>query len=309
MNQPVNPKSFTAMTTTRIDHIEAITPAMYHKTGVDGVYLRTELFEKVITGLSELITTLREDDTEVLRFPPVMSRKMLETTGYAHNFPHMLGGVCCIDHSHSAEVGPGHEFDWADHATTSDLVLTPAACYPVYPLAASRGSVPEAGLKFDVMSDCFRREPSKRLDRLQTFRMREYVCIGTGEQVLAFRERWQARGGKLAEQLELPYTFVKASDPFFGRLGQMLAAAQIEQGLKFELVVPIYSPEQPTACMSFNYHMDHFGHTWDLKDAKGEYAHTGCSAFGLDRIALALFATHGTNLPAWPAGVKAALKV
>jgi len=291
-----------------VDRIEAIKPAMFHTTGIDGVYLRTELFEQVTTALNDLITAHREPGTETLRFPPVMSRKTLETTGYAQNFPHMLGGVCCVDGSH-AQAGAGQEFDWAAHASTSDLVLTPAACYPVYPLAASRGAVPAAGLKFDVASDCFRREPSKRLDRLQTFRMREYVCIGTGAQVLAFRERWQARGGELAKQLGLSFRFESASDPFFGRMGQLLAQAQVEQGLKYELLVPVYSQDQPTACMSFNYHMDHFGVTWRLTDSAGAPAHTGCAAFGLDRLALALFATHGVKLAMWPQGVRAALGV
>jgi len=39
----------------------------------------------------------------------------------------------------------------------------------------------------------------------------------------------------------------------------------------------------------------------------GEMAHTGCVAFGIDRLALALFATHGLDLPRWPAAVRKAL--
>ena len=295
----------------QIDHIEAIKPALYHTTGIAGVYLRTALFERIVDALNLMVTLRREDGTEVLRFPPVMSRKILETSGYARNFPHLLGGVCCVDDSSDkikpGTMGSGLDFDWGAHAHTSDLVLTPAACYPVYPHAASRGPVPESGLRFDVLSDCFRREPSERLDRLQSFRMREYVCIGTGEQVLAFRERWLGRGKEMAQQLGLTFHVDKASDPFFGRMGQLLALNQVEQSLKFELLVPIYSPEQPTACMSFNYHMDHFGETWGMNNAHGAPAHTGCAAFGLDRLALALFATHGVELAAWPRQVREVL--
>ena len=47
--------------------------------------------------------------------------------------------------------------------------------------------------------------------------------------------------------------------------------------------------------MSFNYHRDHFGTVWNLRNADGEVAHTGCVAFGIDRLALALFATHGAR--------------
>ena len=45
-----------------------------------------------------------------------------------------------------------------------------------------------------------------------------------------------------------------------------MAMSQIEQALKFELLVPVRSAEQPTACMSFNYHRDHFGTAWNLRN-------------------------------------------
>jgi seryl-tRNA synthetase len=67
--------------------------------------------------------------------------------------------------------------DYTDALNVADLVLTPASCYPVYPIAAERGPLPDEGLTFDVGCDCFRREPSRDLDRLQSFRMREYVRI------------------------------------------------------------------------------------------------------------------------------------
>jgi seryl-tRNA synthetase len=69
------------------------------------------------------------------------------------------------------------------------------------------------------------------------------------------------------------------------------------------------SEEQPTACMSFNYHRDHFGTTWGLQNTAGDVAHTGCVAFGMDRLAVALFCTHGVDLAQWPADVRAALKL
>jgi hypothetical protein len=41
----------------------------------------------------------------------------------------------------------------------------------------------------------------------------------------------------------------------------------------------------------------------------GDLAHTGCVAFGMDRIAIALFAAHGTDLQRWPAFVRDALSM
>jgi seryl-tRNA synthetase len=61
--------------------------------------------------------------------------------------------------------------------------------------------------------------------------------------------------------------------------------------------------------MSFNYHQDHFGTTWGLTTEAGEVAHTGCVAFGIDRLAVALFWTHGLTLSQWPASVREALSL
>jgi seryl-tRNA synthetase len=294
-----------------IRSLDALAEELLLPSGIDGVYARTAAFEDVVDNLGAFISRHREPGTEVLRFPPVMSRRQLETSGYLKSFPHFLGCVCCLDGAEAQIRSTVERFeagqDWTADLAAADLVLTPAACYPVYPLVASRGEVPAEGLLFDVASDCFRREPSRDLDRLQSFRMREYVCVGTAAQIDDFRRRWMTRAQELAGQLGLPYRFDQASDAFFGRGGKLMAMSQIEQALKFELLVPVRSAEQPTACMSFNYHQDHFGAAWNLRNGAGAIMHTGCVAFGMDRLALALFATHGLDKASWPAGVRDAL--
>jgi seryl-tRNA synthetase len=142
---------------------------------------------------------------------------------------------------------------------------------------------------------------------MQLFRMREYVRMGKPADVMAFREDWMQRGTKLMEQVGLPVEIDVANDPFFGRAGKMYKNNQRSQNLKFELLIPINSVTSPTACMSFNYHQDHFGKTWDLKTEDGETAHTACVGFGLERIALALFHHHGLDTSEWPETVRQAL--
>ena len=295
------------------DPLDSVAHALFHSMSIDGVYARTALYEQVVEGLTGLISRHREPDTEVLRFPPVMSRRVLEKSGYLKSFPHLLGCVSCLQGSEAQIRNVVDQFDagrdWVPALAAADLVLSPAACYPVYPLAASRGHVPDCGLLFDVACDCFRREPSRHLDRLQSFRMREYVCIGTPDQIGDFRKRWMTRAQAIADRLGLTYRVEQASDPFFGRGGKLMATAQIEQSLKFELLIPLRSEEQPTACMSFNYHRDHFGTTWGLQNAAGDVSHTGCVAFGMDRLAVAMFCTHGVDLTQWPADVRAALRL
>jgi seryl-tRNA synthetase len=291
--------------------VEGLTAALLLPTGANGVYARTGLFEHVLAGLTALISRHRPIGAEIVRFPPVMSRSVLEKSGYLASFPHLLGCVSCLSGEESEvralldrRAGAG---DWADSLRAVDLALTPAACYPVYPLAASRGDVAAGGALFDVESYCFRHETSHEAGRLQSFRMREYVCIGSPATALKFREGWLARGQRLAEELALPFRIEAASDPFFGRVGKMMAVSQVQQALKFELLIPVNSVEQPTACMSFNYHQDHFGTNWGMRTDAGEVAHTACAAFGLERLVIALFATHGLDLQAWPAGVRTTL--
>lgn len=305
MNAPASPPAQ--------DPLDKLFDAMFRPMNAQGVYARTGAYESVVEGLAALISSRREDETEIFRFPPVMSRADLERHGYLKSFPNLIGCVSCLEGS-EAEIRAaadrhGQGGDWTTSLQPADLVLTPASCYPVYPIAAERGPVPARGYRFDVACDCFRREPSPHLDRLQSFRMREYVRVGTPEQVAAFRESWIVRAKEIADELRLPYTVEQASDPFFGRLGQIMAFSQLEQSLKFELLIPLRGAAAGTACMSFNYHREHFGTTWGLRLADGEPAHTGCVAFGMDRLAVALFATHGEAIADWPQSVRTALKL
>lgn len=289
--------------------IESIIDDLLAPTGAPGVYARTATFEKVIEGLMTMIARNRDASAEVFTFPPVMSRSMLETSGYLKSFPHLLGCVACLHGEESGIRSLVEKEQWVEGLAATDLVLSPAACYPLYPLIAARGPVPDSGRTFDVSSYCFRRESSHEPGRLQAFRMRELVSIGTPSVASDFRERWIARAELLAKQLVLPYRIAPASDPFFGRVGKMMALSQVEQALKFEWLIPIESETRPTACMSFNYHLEHFGEIWNLRTENGDLAHTTCVAFGLERLALALFATHGLEVRRWPPLVRQTLGV
>jgi seryl-tRNA synthetase len=295
------------------DQLEDLARRLFQPSGVDGVYGRTGEYESVVEAVHGVITRHRPAAAEVFRFPPVMSRASLERQGYLKSFPNLVGAVCCLKGSEQEIIRSAgkHEAggDWTEDLTPSDLVLAPAACYPVYPIAAARGTVPDEGYTFDVASDCFRHEPSRSLDRFQSFRMREYVRVGTPEQIKVFRDPWIEQAGAIAKSLALPHTVDVANDPFFGRVGALMAAAQRGDALKFELLVPVVSEAKPTACMSFNYHRDYFGQVWSLRNARHDVLHTGCVAFGMDRLAVALFAIHGAKVKDWPASVRQTLNL
>src|ERR1700755_2602771 len=76
---------------------------LFQPMGVDGVYARTGLYETVVERLAAYITRQREASTEVVRFPPVMSRRDLERHGYLKSFPNLLGCVCAL-HGTDAEI-------------------------------------------------------------------------------------------------------------------------------------------------------------------------------------------------------------
>lgn len=296
-----------------IDALARVSEELLLPLGVDGVRGRRALYVDVYDRLDGFITRQREPAVELLRFPPVMSRRQLERSGYLKSFPNLLGCVAAL-HGSEASIRAAadvHEQggDWTRALAASDLVLSPAACYPLYPLAAARGPVPPAGLLFDVAAECFRHEPARTASRLQSFRMRELVCIAAAAQALAFRDTWMSRALSLAEQLGLPCAIEPATDPFFGRVGQVMAVSQRQQALKFELLIALQSDAPATACMSFNYHLDHFGAAWDMTHQGGGLAHTACVAFGMDRLVLALFCVHGLEPRRWPASVRSALAI
>ena len=289
--------------------LASILSSLLTPTSDDGICARTQLFEHIVEALSDLISRHREPTTEILHFPPVMNRRQLEVSGYLQSFPHLLGVISYIPGNESEIRTRIEKPDWVDGLSPTEQVLAPAACYPVYPMAAGRGPLPKDGLWFDVAAYCFRREAIIEIDRLQAFRMREYVYMGTPEQVLEFRARWMGQAEAIVQLLGLPYQIAPASDPFFGRAGRIAALSQLEQSLKFELLIPVRSDQQLTACMSFNYHRDHFATTWGLQTAAGGMAHTACVAFGLERLGLALFATHGIAVQNWPAVVRETLSL
>jgi seryl-tRNA synthetase len=279
------------------------------ESGVPGVYGRSALFEDIIERFDRYVTRVgKPDEPSVVRFPPLLNRKHFETSGYLKNMPQLAGTIHSFEGGQQEHVALIQALergdDWGAQQRMTDLVLTPAACYPLYPTL--KGEQPREGRLVDVFSYCFRHEPSHDPARMQMFRMREYVRIGRPDDVRSWRSKWLDRGLAMMRALGLEAQIALANDPFFGRSGKLLAASQREQELKYELVVPITSVEQPTAVLSFNYHQDLFGGLYDIRIER-EAAHTGCVGFGMERVALALLKTHGLSPQSWPSHVKEAL--
>jgi len=279
--------------------------------GSPGLYGRTGVFERVYAAVDAAAVRSQADlDAEVLRFPPVEPLASFERTDYIASFPDLAAAVSGFtgdDRQHRALLAARERGErWESFLEPADLMLTPAVCHPVYGLLGD--VVPAAGRTLDVLGDSFRREPSADPMRLQAFHMHEFVHVGTPASARAHRDGGIPVIRELLTAFGLEVDVVPANDPFFGRVGQVLARSQVEQALKYEFVTPVYGPEHPaTAISSANLHEDHFGTAFGLRTEDGAVAHSACLAFGLERVTIALFAAHGTDPDRWAPDVRAAL--
>lgn len=278
--------------------------------GVPGAFGRGAVFEDVLERFNALVTRLSAgDNAEIMTFPPVINREILERVHYLDSFPHLCGAVHSFFGNEaqakalSARVNSGEP--WGDLLGITQVVLNPAACYPVYPTMTGR--TPDGGRLVTMLNWVYRHEPSAEPTRMQSFRVREFVRIGTAAEVVAWRDMWLQRGLDLLQSLELDARADVASDPFFGRGGRVLAVNQKEQRLKFEILVPVISAEKPTAVCSFNFHQEHFGSTFEIQTSDGGVANSACLGFGLERIVMALFQRHGFEPKRWPNAVRTLL--
>jgi seryl-tRNA synthetase len=277
-------------------------------SGTDGIFGRSAAYEGIVSGLEGLLDrTASDEGATAVRFPPIMPRSILEESGYLSSFPDMVGSLSSFvgsdrDHRHLMAAAESGE-DWASLLEPIAVALCPATCHPLYPTL--RGVLPEGGRRFDVSGWCFRNEPSVDPARMQAFKQHELVYVGDADGAHAQRDRWLELAVDLLGALGLDVSVVVANDPFFGRVGQIMASSQREETLKYEIVVPIHSADYPTAITSANCHLDHFGGPFGIETVDGAVAHSCCLGVGVDRITQALFHTHGTDPGRWPAPIRA----
>lgn len=280
--------------------------------GAIGLYHRSATFESIVRSIEALASKAgRDQSPRQLYFSPVIGLATLLGSGYVSAFPNLIGTINSFDGDGEvlrelrSRVDAGGQ--WVEMTSPTEVALCSASCHSLYPMLAHT-TQPEGGSIFEVQASCFRHEPSLDPARMQSFRQHEFVYVGTAPGALEFRDQWLERGRALLGGLGLGIDVVPASDPFFGRGAQLLSRGQLDKELKFEIVAPI-SSTQPGAVASSNYHEDHFGAAFDLKDANGQVAHTACIGFGLERITLALLLKLGFDPALWPGGVRQQLDI
>ncbi|WP_371601125.1 aminoacyl--tRNA ligase-related protein [Streptomyces sp. NBC_00564] len=264
-------------------------------TAAAGVFGFTAKFESALAGVQSALTRIHPTGTDGPSWhAPVVPRGPIERAQYTDSFPHLLGTVHALPPSTGDGAGTRE-----DSRVPTDTVLAPAVCYSVYPSLADTTS---AGPRcFDVAGTCYRHEATSEVGRFRSFRMREFVTVGTEETALAWREEWTERCRTLFAGLGIAVRVQEASDPFFGPGADFMRSSQIEQSLKYEFVAPVRRGDAGTAIASVNLHKDHLGERFAIGLPDGGWAHSSCAAFGLERIVLALVHVHGDDLADWPA--------
>ncbi|MDO9181217.1 MAG: amino acid--[acyl-carrier-protein] ligase [Bacteriovorax sp.] len=285
---------------------ELIEAGLLIPSGVQGVFGRNKTFEKVVAAFENYVSKMAsERKCEVVSFSPILNRAHYLKTEHVYNFPDLLGSIHSFKKREPEQAEMIRKLndneDWTRDLDPTDVMMTPAACYPVYP--ANSGTLPLGGKTIDLTGHVFRHEPSDDPARMQIFRQREFVRLGTADEAREHRDYWIKMGKIILDSIGLKVKVVVANDPFFGRGGRLRKATQREQDLKHEFIIPICSEEDPTAIASCNYHLDSFGSKFDIKTDNGDIAHSSCIGFGLERVALALFKTHGIEMGKWPSEV------
>jgi seryl-tRNA synthetase len=261
------------------------------RAGALGTVGLTSRFESVIARLQSILTTVGSSNSSgPIWYPPLISTSVIERAEYSDSFPHLLGTI-------RAYQG----------CTEADAVLAPAVCYHIYP-QLSNTEISELHT-FDAAGYCYRHEATVELGRFRAFRMREFVAVGSEESCVDWRNESLDRCQDLFINLGLKVRVEAATDPFFGPESKLLKATQRRQQLKYEFIGRVATHDSGTAIASTNYHKDHLGSRFTIRQTDNIAAHSACTAFGLERITLALINAHGDNLTNWPECITQATSV
>jgi hypothetical protein len=240
-------------------------------------------------------------------FPSLIGADVLDRCRYLKNFPASLNLVSHLREDHGALQEFARSSHWdgqelvfdRDSMSRVECLLSPSVGFHWYMWL--RDSELPRPCAISALGKCFRYESSNLsgMERLWDFSMREIVFVGPADYVLGARDQQTGLVTGFLDELGLAYEINSASDPFFADSYAVQAAYQQGFDLKFELQVPLPYSGKKLAVGSINYHQDFFGRSFAIGTSSGP-AHTGCLAFGWERLALAFLAQHGVDEAHWP---------
>ena len=281
-----------------------------------GIFSLGPLLSRLINYFEGRFLSLADSfGAQPYRFPTLIPANYLERVGYFRAFPHSLTFVThlredldTIDSFAQGAACDEHGLNTPPESFAQvQALLSPAVCYHLYFSLADQ-PLPGGQMVATAVGNCFRYEAINltSLERLWNFTMREVIFVGPKEFVLDNRELARQRMVEKFKEIGLAYRVESANDPFFIGEFRKQTAFQSAFQLKFEIRARLPYKESTLAVGSYNYHQDFFGRHLNISLPDGSPAHTGCAAFGLERIAFAFLAQFGLDPDNWPEAVREA---
>ena len=273
-----------------------------------GIYSFGPLVSRLIEVFEGyFLSVAREFNAAPYRFPTLISAEKLGEVDYFRAFPHSLTFATHLredldvinEFSRTAAYEAEGLSASPDAFSKIHALLSPAVCYHLY-FALAGKHLPE-NMTATAVGHCFRYESSnlRSLERMWDFTMREIIFVGSAQHVLQKREQAQKQVEALLSEIGFAYRVESANDPFFVGEFRKQAAFQNAFQLKYEIRANLPFKGSALAVGSYNYHQSFFGRSLNIVLPDGGNAHTGCVAFGLERLAFAFLSQFGTNPHAW----------
>ncbi|HKJ27884.1 MAG TPA: hypothetical protein VJ965_09620 [Anaerolineales bacterium] len=275
-----------------------------------GIYTLGPLMSKLVDFFESRFLLLADHfEAKPYRFPTLISAKMLNRVDYFNSFPHSLSFVTHLredldiinQFASEADMDEDGLNSPAEYFSKIQALLSPAVCYHLY-FSLADHPLPDGKLIATAVGNCFRYESTNltSLERMWNFTMREVIFVGPKDFVLENRARSREFMQKIFEDVGLVYHVETANDPFFVGEFRKQVAFQTAFQLKYEIRAKLPFKDSTLAVGSYNYHQDFFGRHLDITLPDGGPIHTGCTAFGLERISYAFLAQFGFDPANWP---------
>jgi len=279
-----------------------------------GIYLLGSLVTRLVEFFESRFLLLADHfEAKPYRFPTLISAKMLDRVNYFSAFPHSLTFATHLredldiinQFAESAHYHPDGLDSPPESFSKIKALLSPAVCYHLY-FSLADHPLPDGKLVATAVGNCFRYESTNlnSLERMWNFTMREVIFVGPKEFVLENRHQSRLFMQKIFEEVGLVYHVETANDPFFVGEFRKQAAFQTAFQLKYEIRARLPFKDSTLAVGSYNYHQDFFGRHLNITLPDGGPIHTGCTAFGLERMVYAFLAQFGFDPSNWPSVVR-----
>lgn len=145
------------------------------------------------------------------------------------------------------------------------------------------------------------------LDRLPCFSVRDIMFVGDKKFVIKIRNKLINSIKNFLKISKLNSTIEIANDPFFiSSIEKKIFQDALE--LKYEVLADIPFLKKKIAIGSINFHLNTFGRAFKICKGK-KFVFSGCVGIGFERLLLALYSQHGTNVGKWPKNLRKIINI